>query len=138
MNVNDVEIKEEKNIDMLQMIFSRQKHLMEKYHHIEKKNGLLQTEDCPVNIDDNKGQARLKDFSWRITEELGEAMNCLKNKPWKQTHMATDETHYREELIDALHFFVELFILSGMSAEDVYSMYCKKNKVNQFRQRSKY
>jgi hypothetical protein len=140
MNVNDVKIEDIGVIskDMLQSIFDKQGKLMIKYHDIEKESGLLQTEDCPVNINDNKGQSRLKDFAWRITEELGEAMNCLKNKPWKQTHMITDETHYQEELIDALHFFVELLILSGMTAEDVYRMYCKKSEVNKFRQRSKY
>lgn len=139
MNVNDVK-KEDVviNGDMLQSIFDKQKSLMEKYHHIEKDNGLLQTEDCPVNMNDPKGQARLKDFAWRITEEIGEAMNCLKNKPWKQSHMETDVTHYQEELIDGLHFFVELLILSGMDAEDVFNMYCRKNEVNKFRQRSKY
>ena len=138
MNVNDVKIDNELKGDMLESIFNRQKELMDKYHIIEKENELLQTEDCPVNIDDKKGQQRLKDFAWRVTEEIGEAMNCLKNKPWKQTHMQTDQTHYQEELIDALHFFVELLILSGMEAKDVYRMYVKKNEVNKFRQRSKY
>ena len=100
MNVNDAE-KEQISGDKLDAIFARQRELMEKYHDIEKAKGLLQTEDIPVNIDDHLGQARLKDFAWRVTEELGEAMNCLKNKPWKQTQMETDRTHYEEEIIDA-------------------------------------
>jgi hypothetical protein len=139
MNVEDIkDVDIPVGEDMLVSIFKKQKKLMEKYHHIEKNNGLLQTELCPVNIDDAKGQARLKDFAWRITEELGEAMNCLKNKPWKQTQMETDVTHYIEEVIDAFHFFIELCILSGMDAEDLYRMYFKKSEVNLFRQRSKY
>lgn len=137
MNVNDA--KEEKvDGDLLRAIFDRQKSLMEKYHVIEKGNGLLQTEDCPVNLNDAKGQARLKDFAWRITEEIGEAMNCLKNKPWKQTQIETDVAHYQEELIDGLHFYVELLILSGFDADSAAQMYFKKSQVNQFRQRSKY
>lgn len=137
MNVNDAE-KEQVVGDKLEAIFQRQKELMEKYHKIEKANGLLQTEFVPVNIDAAAGQARLKDFAWRITEELGEAMNCLKNKPWKQTQMETDRTHYEEEIIDAFHFFIELCILSGFDANSLTEMYLAKSQVNKFRQRSKY
>ena len=137
MNVNDAE-KEKIEGDMLEMIFKRQKELMKKYEKIEDDNGLLQTSFVPVDLNDRFGQARLKDFAWRITEELGEAMNCLKNKPWKQTHMMTDATHYCEEIVDAFHFFIELCILSGFDAIDLTEMYLKKSQVNKFRQRSKY
>ena len=65
------------NKESLKAIFERQRELMEKYHDIELKSGLLQTEDCPVNLDDKRGQARIKDFSWRITEEVGEALDAI-------------------------------------------------------------
>lgn len=91
--------------DKLEAIFNRQKELMEKYHHIEQRSGLLQTEDCPVDLNDKRGQARLKDFSWRVTEELGEALDALRIQ---------DFEHYSEELIDGLHFLTELSILSGV------------------------
>lgn len=137
MNVNDAE-KEQIKGDKLDAIFVRQKELMEKYHNIEKEKGLLQTDLVPVDINSHLGQARLKDFAWRITEELGEAMNCLKNKPWKQTQMETDRTHYEEEIIDAFHFFIELCILSGFDADSLAEMYLRKSQVNKFRQRSNY
>lgn len=137
MNIHDAE-EEKVEGDQLEAIFNRQRVLMEKYHHIEKEKGLLQTEDVPVDLNDHMGQARLKDFAWRITEELGEAMNCLKNKPWKKTQMMTDTVHYYEEIIDAFHFFVELCILSGMDAKMLTDIYLKKSQVNQFRQRSHY
>lgn len=88
--------------DRLKAIFDRQKELMSKYHHIEARSGLMQTEDCPVNLNDKKGQARIKDFSWRVTEEVGEALDALLH-----------EEHYQEELIDGLHFLTELTILTG-------------------------
>ncbi|NIV96156.1 hypothetical protein GWN42_26045 [candidate division KSB1 bacterium] len=137
MNVNDIEDMELEG-DKLDLIFARQKELMEKYHDIEKATGLLQTEDVPVDMHSAQGQARLKDFAWRITEELGEAMNCLKNKPWKKTQMLTDVTHYKEELADAFHFMIELMILSGMDAFELAMTYMKKSEVNKFRQRSEY
>lgn len=88
--------------DRLKAIFDRQKELMEKYHDIEARSGLLQTADCPVNLHDKKGQARLKDFAWRFTEEIGEALDAYHH-----------EEHYHEELIDGLHFLTEFTILSG-------------------------
>ena len=79
MNITHAK-KETTNKESLKAIFERQRELMEKYHDIELKSGLLQTEDCPVNLDDKRGQARIKDFSWRITEEIGEALDALENE----------------------------------------------------------
>jgi dimeric dUTPase (all-alpha-NTP-PPase superfamily) len=124
--------------DRLAILFERQHQLMSKYHLIEAKNGCLTTDEVPVNIQTCLGQQRLKDFAWRVTEEIGEAMNCLKNKPWKQSNMETDEMHYKEEIIDAAHFFIELCILSGIEADDLFRIYLEKNEVNKFRQRSNY
>ena len=107
MNINHA-IEEKVEGDLLQAIFNRQKSLMEKYHHIEERSGLLQTADCPVNLDDKRGQARLKDFSWRVTEELGEALDAKNH-----------QEHYQEELIDGLHFLTELTILAGRDYDTI-------------------
>lgn len=140
MNIKDVieKIPDTFPNDRLGLIFTRQLELMEKYHPIEKANGLLVTEDVPIDLHSHKGQHRLKDFAWRITEELGEAMSCLKNKPWKATPMDTDIDHYKEEIADAFHFFVELCILSGIGAHELFQLYLRKSEVNKFRQRSGY
>ena len=107
MNINHA-VEEKIEGDLLKVIFDRQKSLMEKYHDIELRSGLLQTEDCPVNLDDKRGQARIKDFSWRVTEELGEALDAIKNKD-----------HYEEELIDGLHFLTELTVLAGKDFDTI-------------------
>lgn len=199
----------------LAAIFERQASLMEKYHAIEERNGLLQTGDCPVNIHDAKGQARLKDFAWRITEEITEAteardvldhfehyleemidalhflveqqilagitagsycpeglktdlldylmfegnnyvtsltpiteyhiiervglaMNCLKNKPWKQSQMMTDEEKFYGYMRESLLALLAVLVRAGLTAQDVYDLYFRKNEVNKFRQRSNY
>lgn len=103
MNITHA-VDEEVVGDKLEAIFNRQKELMEKYHDIELRSGLMQTEDCPVNLDDKRGQARIKDFSWRVMEEVGEALDAYEQN---------DMVHFKEELIDGLHFLVELTILSG-------------------------
>lgn len=114
MNINDVATLKEFQGDPLELIFARQKELMEKYEVIEKSNGLLETEDVPVNLHSGRGQARLKNFAWRITEELAEAMDAhnLHDEGW-------DSPHAREEIADALHFLVEMIILSGVTSDEI-------------------
>jgi hypothetical protein len=101
--------------DKLSAIFHRQRSLMEKYELIEEKNGLLQTKDIPINLHDKMGQARLKDFAWRITEELAEAMEAALIHPELVDHM-------QEEVADALHFLTEFTILAGVTPEELFTM----------------
>lgn len=149
MNIKD-SVKETLTGDKLVSIFERQKELMEKYHHIESNSGLCQTEDCPVNLDDKRGQARLKDFSWRVTEEVAEAMEAIpqmneafsklnllvtqasqakaiefKEKVIEvQEEMDDIQLHFREELVDALHFLTEKTILEGITPSDIHNTLC--------------
>lgn len=139
MNIRDVKDPEfkVKDGDLLQMIIDQQHLLMRKYEEIERKKGI--DSHSPVNVHTCRGQQRLKDIMWRVVEEIGEASNCLKNKPWKVHEVPTDVDHYQEELSDALHFFIELLITSGIdSADRVAALYYRKAKVNEFRQRSQY
>jgi len=125
----------------LELMFERQIELSKKYAEIEDKVlgfPLPHTDTYDHNLDDPKVQFKIKEEMWRVTEELGEAANCLKNKPWKQTQVPTDREHYEEELADAFHFFLEVLILSGIDAKKLYELYFKKSEVNKFRQRSQY
>lgn len=117
MNITHAK-KETTNKESLKAIFERQKQLMVKYHDIELKSGLLQTEDCPVNLDDKRGQARIKDFSWRITEEIGEALDALENESGESALL-----HFHEELIDGLHFLTEMTILTGYDITKDYTLH---------------
>lgn len=97
--------------DLFLSIFNRQQELMNKYHDIELKSGLMQTEDCPLNLDDKRAQARIKDFSWRVTEEIGEALDAINKE--------NDLDHFIEELVDGLHFLTELSILVNFYPNDI-------------------
>lgn len=179
-------------------IFQRQKELMDKYHHIEAVNGLMQTGRVPVDLDCRFGQARLKDFAWRVTEELAEsweavangehlhaqeecadalhfmvelchlsnvgpygivplnyafvtrkepffttyelglAMNCLKNKPWKQTHVPTDRAKYEACLGNAFEALCGYAAFLELTPETLHDMYFRKSLVNKFRVESNY
>ena len=139
MNIQDVEdfklVVEPR--DLLKMMIDKQKELMEKYGEIERRKGI--DSHHPIDIHTCRGQQRVKDLMWRIVEELGEAANCLKNKPWKKSELSTDVDHFNEELSDALHFFLELLISVHIdSADKIANLYLKKARVNKFRQRSNY
>lgn len=116
MNVNDIpegEIPTDFTThDRLDLIFMRQHKLAMKYTPIERDNGLLQTEDFPVNLHDRHGQARLKDFFWRVTEEVTEAVDA------RRTH-AHLPTHAIEELSDTLHFLIEAYLLAEITPNDL-------------------
>ena len=116
MNITHAK-KETTNKESLKAIFERQRELMEKYHDIELKSGLMQTEDCPVNLDDKRGQARIKDFSERITEEIGEALDAITNESGESALL-----HFHEELIDGLHFLTEMTILTGYDITKDYTL----------------
>lgn len=90
-------------------IFDRQTKLMDKYHGIEVSSGTMLTAKVPVDINCGLGQQRLKDFAWRVTEELMESLEALVDNPGA----------HAEELIDALHFMAELCILAGITTEDL-------------------
>lgn len=115
MNIRDVASPHIEG-DRLKAIFERQHELMGKYIGIERTNGLLETEDIPVDLHDRHGQARLKSFAWRLTEELAEAVEVI-NDPFLSNPLHND--HFREEVADAFHFLVELCILSGVDASRV-------------------
>lgn len=112
MNVDDVRSVESDG-DMLASMFKRQRELMIKYHDIEKRNGVGSGAILPdvFNIDDPRCQYICKDFAWRVTEELVEAMDA------DPTHQA----HVWEEAADALHFLLELLIMNGIDDEKFLS-----------------
>lgn len=116
MNIEDFEPKfgldDLKNFGKL--IFQNQSTLMEKYVEIEDKNGLRWTTDIPVNIHSGKGQSQLKDFAWRVMEEVFESLEVAFDM--NQTKLSKKELifHAKEELGDGLHFLIELLILSGI------------------------
>jgi hypothetical protein len=208
--------------DKLALIFSRQRELMEKYHDIEQNNGFMVFRVTPVDLHNRQVQQVLKDYAWRVTEELteatqaldehadepdhfdeeladayhflvelmimtgtefklpeqttlikldrlddmfqhrvftaltlareveveelvykviqhiGNAMNCLKNKPWKTTHMLTNEELFHTEILEAHQMFINLLDYLDWKSDKLMNLYFRKARVNQFRQESNY
>ena len=113
MNINDVEINNEPlPTDIWKAIFSRQRELAEKYSEIEGMGTLLQ--ETHKNIQTSFGQRWIKDFAWRVTEEITEALEAKKQIAFASSELVEQlSLHYQEEMIDALHFLTELTIIAG-------------------------
>lgn len=52
--------------------------------------------------------------------------------------MMTNEGAYQEEIVKAFILMMGLFLAMGISPENLYFLYFKKNRVNDFRIKSKY
>ena len=73
-----------------------------------------------------------------ILKHYGLAANQLKNKPWKQTFQPTDTQRFYQYLDYGFNALYTLLIEELYDLEQIYIYYMKKNKVNQFRQKSNY
>lgn len=117
LDVNDNEVTvPDTNLGKLKGIFNRQSELHKKYGPIETRNGigLAIIEGIPFDLDNPKWQYVIKDYAWRVSEELTEAL---------EAYQEGNTPHTVEELIDALHFYTELLIISGYTAEDVHERF---------------
>jgi len=115
VNIHDFQ-DDEMPEDIWVEIFKKQKLLADKYKDIEKMGTLLET--TKLNVDTAVGQRFIKDFAWRVTEELTEAIEARVESN-AQAEVGEDGLrdeaylHFQEELIDALHFLTELTIIAG-------------------------
>ena len=81
----------------------------------------------------------MKSNMWDVVYHLNIARNYLKNKPWKQSQMMTNESAFQEELVKAFIKLIGYFYTLGLNdLEDIYVLYFKKQRVNKFRIHSNY
>lgn len=72
-----------------------------------------------------------------MTQEIAELTDSVPWKWWAK-YQKFDEQNARVEVVDLFHFLISLAQVLGMSADDVFNAYLKKNKVNFQRQDSGY
>jgi hypothetical protein len=113
-----------KKKDMLCDMFDRQTGFM----NLLKDHDRLT--EWPVDLTTKMGQRLIKEYIFSTIEELAEASFTLKNR----THKLTDDReldfdHFKEELIDAMSFLMEVWILSGLDYTQFYDEYIRKNNI---------
>lgn len=75
-----------------------------------------------------------KEMVLAMYDELSEVLNWTNWKPWKKTRTEVDQHEIRFEIIDLLHFLLELAAVWGMTADDIAAYYIAKNRENMRRQ----
>lgn len=110
--------------DQLDEMFARQIAFMEDLREADK------LPEFPVDLTTKPGQRIIKEAIFNMIEELAEASFTLKNRVHRVTDDKTlDFNHYKEELGDALAYFLEVCIMSGIAPSELYDEYCRKNQV---------
>jgi dimeric dUTPase (all-alpha-NTP-PPase superfamily) len=72
-----------------------------------------------------------------LSQEIAELTDSVPWKWWAR-YQKFDEQNARVEVVDLFHFLISLAQVLGMSADDVFEAYLKKNRVNLERQHSGY
>ena len=71
------------------------------------------------------------------SQELAELTDSVPWKWWAK-YQKFDEQNARVEIVDLFHFLISLAQVMGMSADDLFQAYLKKNEVNLKRQETGY
>lgn len=68
-----------------------------------------------------------------LISEVSELLNEVNFKWWKN-RKELDMSAVKEEMVDILHFFVGMCVDVGMTADEMFDIYCGKNEENYNRQ----
>ena len=83
----------------------------------------------PLDISKKDSQIVLRETALKGVEEMFEALGHLKNwKPHRDTDVPEiDKEAFLEEIVDSFNYFFSLAILCGISAEEFYNSFLKKD-----------
>jgi dimeric dUTPase (all-alpha-NTP-PPase superfamily) len=101
----------------------------------EKLNSRIGVNMSEMNDDDRSKW--ILNYIRAMQQELAELTDSVPWKWWAK-YQEFDKQNAKVEIVDLFHFLISLAQVMGMTAEDVYEAYLKKNKVNHNRQDSGY
>lgn len=107
---------------MLELIFERQSLLQRESFGID-----------PFRMDEETRSQYIRDMVLAATDELHEALNEAGWKPWATSRHLNREA-FIGELVDVLHFVVNLALVAGCTAEEFQDRYMEKADRNKLRQ----
>ena len=93
-----------------------------------------------VNTDSMTEEEKTKwilNYCRAMSQEMAELTDSVPWKWWAK-YQKFDEQNARVEVVDLFHFLISMAQVLGMSADDVFNAYVKKNEVNFKRQDSGY
>ncbi len=89
------------------------------------------------SMDEAEKTKWLLNYCRAMTQEIAELTDSVPWKWWAK-YQKFDEQNARVEVVDLFHFLISAAQVLGMSADDVFNAYVKKNAINFQRQESGY
>ena len=111
----------------------------DKLEEIFRLQGVL-NKRIGVNLDHLSEEEKTKwvlNYTRAMSQEIAELIDSVPWKWWAK-YQKFDDQNARVEVIDLFHFLISIAQALGMTAEDVFQAYLKKNEVNHQRQESGY
>ncbi len=96
--------------------------------------------EWPIEIGKKQNQQLLRDTALKGVEEMFEALGHLKNwKPHRNTEITEfDRDEFLEEIVDAFNYFFSILVLTGVTSDELYDTYVKKDDIIHQRLRTDY
>ena len=89
------------------------------------------------NLSDEEKTKWVLNYTRAMQQEIAELVDSVPWKWWAK-YQKFDEQNAKVEIVDLFHFLISLAQVMGMTPDDVYNAYVKKNQVNHNRQESGY
>ena len=89
------------------------------------------------NLSEEEKTKWVLNYTRAMQQEIAELIDSVPWKWWAK-YQEFDEQNAKVEIIDLFHFLISLAQGMGMTPDDVYNAYVKKNQVNHNRQESGY
>ena len=89
------------------------------------------------NLSEEEKTKWFLNYTRAMQQEIAELIDSVPWKWWAK-YQEFDEQNAKVEIIDLFHFLISLAQVMGMTPDDVYNAYVKKNQVNHNRQESGY
>ncbi len=112
-------------MDKLEEIFAQQEAL-------NKRIGV-----STDNMSEEEKAQWVLNYTRAMQQEIAELIDSVPWKWWAK-YQKFDQQNAKVEVVDLFHFLISIAQVLGMSPDDVYEAYVKKNKVNHNRQDSGY
>jgi dimeric dUTPase (all-alpha-NTP-PPase superfamily) len=90
-----------------------------------------------ANLSEEEKTRWVLNYTRAMSQEMAELIDSVPWKWWAK-YQKFDEQNARVEVIDLFHFLISIAQALGMTADDVFQAYVKKNQVNHQRQESGY
>jgi len=123
-------------MDRLDAIFEKRQRFMDLLESVRPGS----YPPCPLDLSDKGIQQRLRDLALRGVEEMFEAVAHLKN--WKSHRFTNvpefDRDSFLEETVDAFNYFLALLIQVGVTPDEFFDAFEKKDEIIRRRIKERY